>query len=138
MDIMDSKEHPNEDAGTRKAPRKDTRPQWTVKGVAPETRAAVTEAARKADMPIGKWIDRALLKAATEDPQREPQSVSLSYGEDILKAIDGLSKRLERLEQRRSLADLAVEFGRWCEPHLKRWKQNLAQRIRKMRAEERE
>ena len=40
---------------------------WQVKGVTPETRAAVKAAARKAGKTIGAWTNEALHRAATAE-----------------------------------------------------------------------
>ena len=37
---------------------------WSVKGIAPETRDTARDAAQAAGLPIGTWIDNAILKAA--------------------------------------------------------------------------
>lgn len=40
---------------------------WQVKGVDHETREAVRQAARRAGLPIGEWVNRTLRNAATEE-----------------------------------------------------------------------
>jgi hypothetical protein len=40
---------------------------WQVKGVEPETREAVKQAARRKGMTIGAWVNDTLHKAAVED-----------------------------------------------------------------------
>jgi localization factor PodJL len=40
---------------------------WQVKGVNHETREAVRQAAKRAGLPIGEWVDRALRHVATEE-----------------------------------------------------------------------
>lgn len=40
---------------------------WQVKGVVPETREAVKQAARRKGMTIGAWVNDTLHKAAVED-----------------------------------------------------------------------
>jgi localization factor PodJL len=48
-------------------------PQWNVKGVDEPTRAVARDAAAAAGMPIGTWIDRAVLRAAaTQQPAALP------------------------------------------------------------------
>lgn len=42
-------------------------PAWQVKGVEPETREAVKQAARRKGMTIGAWVNDTLHKAAVED-----------------------------------------------------------------------
>ena len=79
MDTTDSKEHPTEDEDAHKAARKDTRPQWTVKGVAPETRAAVTEAAPRSpgDLDGDRDVDQedfGLLQACLTGSGKLPQA----------------------------------------------------------------
>lgn len=46
--------------------KNETNATWTVRGVTPETRAAVKKAARKAGVPMGAWIDEHLRLAATD------------------------------------------------------------------------
>lgn len=41
-------------------------PQWTVRGVAPETRQAVTRAAQREGMSQGCWVDKILREAMAE------------------------------------------------------------------------
>jgi localization factor PodJL len=40
---------------------------WQVKGVNHETREAVRQAAKRAGLPIGEWVNRTLHRAATEE-----------------------------------------------------------------------
>lgn len=42
-------------------------PAWQVKGVKPETREAVKQAARRKGKTIGAWVNDTLHKAAVED-----------------------------------------------------------------------
>ena len=42
-------------------------PAWQVKGVEPETREAVKQAARRKGKTIGAWVNDTLHKAAVED-----------------------------------------------------------------------
>lgn len=46
--------------------KNETNATWTVRGVTPETRAAVKKAARKAGVPMGAWIEENLRLAATD------------------------------------------------------------------------
>ena len=47
-----------------KPKRKTPQTSWSVKGVSLETRAMVTQAAKRQRSKLGPWIDRALLEAA--------------------------------------------------------------------------
>ena len=50
-------------ASKTKNPTQDT---WTVRGVTPETRAAVKAAARRSGVSMGAWMDETLRLAATD------------------------------------------------------------------------
>nr|CRY95553.1 hypothetical protein [uncultured prokaryote] len=69
---------------------------WTVRGVSPETRAAVKVAARKAGKPIGEWLESTLSKAAIE--QASHAHVPAPRIEDALAKI---VERLEAIEGRK-------------------------------------
>ena len=42
-------------------------PQWNVKGVDDAARVVARDAAAKAGLPMGAWIDRAVKRAAREE-----------------------------------------------------------------------
>lgn len=51
---------------TRKT-KNPTNATWTVRGVTPETREAVKQAARRSGKSMGSWLNDTLHKAAVED-----------------------------------------------------------------------
>jgi localization factor PodJL len=74
---------------------------WHVKGVAPAARESAQEAARRSGMPLGDWLNTAILSAASPVPERRrptPLEVPLSKpaaGRDLDPA--GLDDRLDQL-----------------------------------------
>lgn len=69
---------------------------WTVRGVSPETRSAVSVAARRAGMSVGEWTTRAVMEAIAA--QTSTRNVPSPRVEDVLAKV---VERLEALEQRR-------------------------------------
>jgi KaiC/GvpD/RAD55 family RecA-like ATPase len=92
---------PDRSKSTPSSARRDTRPQWTIKGVSPETRAAVTKAARRDGMKVGAWIDEKLRAAATE---------TLQNSRDVAVRDDELRDQVARLADR--VEQLATEHER--------------------------
>jgi localization factor PodJL len=74
---------------------------WHVKGVAPAARESAQEAARRSGMPLGDWLNTAILSAASPAPERRrptPLEVPISKpaaGRDLDPA--GLDDRLDQL-----------------------------------------
>lgn len=58
---------------------------WTVRGVEPETKTAAHMAARRAGLPVGKWLNRVIRDAATEDMKAAPPPAAQL--EDTLAAL---------------------------------------------------
>ena len=82
-----------------KARRGNAQTAWQVKGVTPETRAAVRAAARRAGTTIGAWTNEALHRAATAE----------LTGDTGLPALR-IDEQLEAIERR--LDDLSKPFWR--------------------------
>ncbi len=81
--------------------KKDTRTTWTLKGVSEETRSAVRLSAKKAGIPMNKWVERTLDQKAREELSH---SATVPAEQDHLakameKALTPLVERLERLEK---------------------------------------
>lgn len=70
-------------------------PAWQVKGVTPETREAVKQAARKGGKTIGEWVNDALHKSAIEELTAK-QNIPAVRVEDQLSEI---TARLDHLSQ---------------------------------------
>lgn len=64
---------------------RQTAETWTVRGIEPETKTAAHMAARRAGLPVGKWLNRAIRDAATEDIKAVPPPASPL--EDTLAAL---------------------------------------------------
>jgi hypothetical protein len=67
---------------------------WTVRGVAPETRAAAAVAARRSGKSVGEWVTRAIMEAITS--QERTAKVPAPRIEDVLSKV---VERLEALEK---------------------------------------
>lgn len=86
-------------------PRKTAAPPdtWTVRGVAPETRAAAKKAANRAGKTLGEWVDDTLRRAATEKLTEGPPAVREDPGTGkVLEAVLDRLEALERASQERS------------------------------------
>ena len=79
---------------TRK-PANGANTTWGLRGVEPETRAASQIAARKAGVPVGRWVNNVLIRAATEEAKHD--AVPAPRLEDVLNKI---VERLETVEKR--------------------------------------
>ena len=66
---------------------------WTIRGISPETRAAVKKAARRSGVPMGAWIDEQLRLAATDGLQN---NLPAQRVEDQLASI---SEKLDAMQQ---------------------------------------
>jgi hypothetical protein len=73
-------------------------PTWTLRGIDPETRTAVTKAARRAGEGVGEWCNRALRDAATEQLKDAPPPAIRP--EDLMVQ---LLQRLDRIEEAQRL-----------------------------------
>ena len=77
---------------------------WTVRGVDPETKAAVRVAARRAGKTMGQWINNTLLRAATDEAVERNQPPAPRLEETLAKLVKTMerqNRRLARLEQRK-------------------------------------
>lgn len=76
-------------------------PPWQVKGIEYETREAVKQAARRAGLPIGTWVNRTLHRTATEEiTGKVPVKIEDQLGE-VLKAIQEQGATLEEMKEDR-------------------------------------
>ena len=81
---------------------------WTLKGVSETTRDAVREAAARADMLIGEWVDEALRGAAREALQPSPPPATKDDVKAVLEGLAELRAGVQALaETRASNAALA-------------------------------
>ena len=95
---------PSGSDSTPKTSKRDARPQWTLKGVSLETRQAVTKAAKRDNMKLGEWVDRALRDKATETLQGTRQVARQETDDEIRDRLDRLSEQVERLATERERA----------------------------------
>jgi len=68
---------------------------WQVKGIEPETRAAVREAARRAGMPIGAWTNQVLHREAVAEltgDRNLPAPAIEDQLAELARRVDRLSK----------------------------------------------
>jgi len=71
------------------------RPAWQVKGVEPETREAVKQAARRKGMTIGAWVNDTLHKAAVEDITGQ----STLPAHRLEEQLDAISSKLDTMNK---------------------------------------
>jgi len=76
--------------GSAKAPS-----AWQVKGVEPETREAVKQAARRKGMTIGAWVNDTLHKAAVEDITGQ----STLPAHRLEEQLDAISDKLDAMQK---------------------------------------
>ena len=70
---------------------------WQVKGVTPETREAIKQAARKSGMTIGQWVDETLHReAVAELTGKASQNLPMETLETQFQAIND---KLDRIDQ---------------------------------------
>lgn len=70
-------------------------PAWQVKGVEPETREAVKQAARRKGMTIGAWVNDTLHKAAVEDITGQ----STLPAHRLEEQLDAITEKLDAMQQ---------------------------------------
>jgi hypothetical protein len=75
---------------------------WTLKGVSETTRDAVREAAAKADMLIGEWVDEALRGAAREALQPSPPPATKDDVQAVLQGLAELRANVQALAEMRA------------------------------------
>lgn len=77
---------------------------WSIEGVAPQAREAARKAARRAGLPVGEWLNAAIIDSAG-DPVTQPAKPA-PLGEEsprrLAEAIGRLSERLEELIEARA------------------------------------
>lgn len=80
---------------------------WTVHGVSKRTRSTVARAAKKDEMPIGKWVDRTLGEAAETRLKGGPPGLALPP--EFLNTLNELSENLKTLSEQRTLGSQAIQ-----------------------------
>ena len=80
---------------------------WTVHGVSKRTRSTVARAAKKDEMPIGKWVDRTLGEAAKTRLKGDPPGLALPP--ELLNTLSELSENLKTLSEQRTLGSQAIQ-----------------------------
>ena len=80
---------------TSKPRTKRSPSRWTITGVTKKTREAVERAAKKDEIPVGKWIDRTLRDAAERQLQGGPPAQALPSG--LLDTLNDLTQRVKAL-----------------------------------------
>jgi hypothetical protein len=75
---------------------------WTLKGVSETTRDAVREAAARADMLIGEWVDEALRGAAREALQPSPPPATKADVQAVLRGLAELQASVQALAEMRA------------------------------------
>ena len=74
---------------------------WQVRGISPETRQAVQQAAKKSGLPIGKWVDKTLHRVAVEEitgSENLPARIEDQMGE-LLKVIERQGETLDAIQR---------------------------------------
>ena len=76
---------------------------WSVKGIRPEARESAKEAARRAGVPLGDWLNSVIVNSAAQEGV-DPDAIDLDEdqygGEDIATVnakLDSLTRRIDRL-----------------------------------------
>ena len=86
---------------------------WSIEGVAPQARETAREAARRAGLSVGEWLNAAIIDSAG-DTQAQPSHVA-ALGEEsprrLADAIGRLSERLEDLIEGRAALESAGEVA---------------------------
>ena len=88
---------------TKNAKPTDT---WTIRGVSHEARTATRVAARKSNMTIGEWVERALVKAVHEQNSSQSSEIAptmASMMERLLDHVEKTDARLDALEDKKGL-----------------------------------
>ncbi|GAB4520156.1 MAG: hypothetical protein Tsb0010_04470 [Parvularculaceae bacterium] len=102
----------------------NTRAPWSVKGIEQDARASAKDAARRAGMTVGEWLNQAIYQAsATETPDQGPASAALesnahggakagaAHADEIAAlagAVESLSAKIEAIENRSAGAAAAL------------------------------
>lgn len=92
-----------EQAKTRLPPTQKSE-TWSMRGIEPETRTAVTIAARKAGQTVGEWCNRALRDAATERlKERVPgptvEETLTKLAESMARQAEATQRQMEQAQQ---------------------------------------
>jgi len=75
---------------------------WSVKGIRPEARETAREAARRAGMPLGEWLNSVILQQAEDegiDPNAHGDDDAYGDYADVHQRIDDLSRRIEQMSR---------------------------------------
>ena len=89
-----------------------SRVPWSVKGIEPEAREAAKDAARRAGMTVGEWLNHVIIDAGEDEPprgRRRTDHPAFREGgdaelDDIFGALSEISDRLESTERTSSAA----------------------------------
>lgn len=82
---------------------------WAMRGIEPETRTAVTIAARKAGQTVGEWCNKALREAATERLKERNQAVGPTIEETLAKLAESMNRQAEATQQHNATMTARME-----------------------------
>ena len=98
---------------------------WSVKGIEPEAREAAKDAARRAGMTLGQWLNQRILDQEAEAarssaaPARPTSAPRERDSSELAMRLDALNRRLDTLADDRghtALDEPAAPRERWREP----------------------
>ena len=94
-------------------PKNPKRPSpWAVRGVSQEARSAAASAARRAELPLGVWLDRAIREAIKADRAQAAPAPRLEETlAKLAETIERQNARLEAVEQERPPKETAPDLG---------------------------
>jgi len=87
---------------------------WSMRGIEPETRTAVTIAARKAGQTVGEWCNRALRDAATERLKERVPGPTME--ETLAKLAESMARQTEAAQQQNAAIVARLEAMEQREP----------------------
>jgi len=77
---------------------------WSVKGIEPQAREAAKDAARRAGLTLGEWLNRMILDQ-DGDPDPGQPAAARPPSHELASRLDALNRRLDRLGDERTAAD---------------------------------
>src|SRR5258707_2083691 len=81
---------------------------WRIEGIAPLARESAREAARRAGLSLGEWLNAAIIDSATDALAQKPTGKGEESPRKLAEAIARLSERLEELVEARTAREAAL------------------------------
>ena len=112
---------------------------WSVKGIDPEARAVAKEAARRANMTLGEWMNQMIREMGEEErPEDAPAPVSGVTTEQLRAVVDSLNRLNERLKTTEDELKVTEERQRQVSSDIGQGLETVFERMKRLERERRE